>query len=266
MPETHLAADYRVEVGDRRHAEPRANRDPNKPHLFMMPHESEETDELSHDDLKRYENLLDWTVKPGEFLLSNRTQEEISLFCRKGQLYHTYRAIRVTTDADGNTRDVPVTSRPVNACLDQFEYDPDIYLLTTVRCSSRSLKLQLTQPLTGNIPTWVTDFQDAVARYGQGVEGRIFQPFDETTPGCWAVATHVVAAHETGNKMWAAKAQEHMLQAAEECWDGRIVGGLVYRGISAFCWRDFQHRLIVALESADHKPLGEAGLTSRHIT
>ena len=262
VPETHLAADYRVEVGDRRHDEPRKNLDPNRPQLFLRPHDNGATDDLKHDDLQSSENLFDWAVGLGEYRLSNRTLEEIAFLCHGRKVSNTPRVSRIVTDADGVTGDVTVTSSPVNARLDRFEYEPDLHILTAVKWSSRSLKLPPLEHTPGDSPAWAADLQNALDRHGVGVEGRLVQPFGDDTPGCWGLATRVVAMHATGDAAWLRDRKDYASQAYSECWDGRVIAGHVYENIQAFCWRDFYNGVLVGLKLSDGTMPPVASFTS----
>ena len=266
MPSTHLAADYKVIVGDSRIDEPRKNLGPNRPRLIMLPREYTETDELTSAAVKQMDNLFDWAREPAPWVFTNRTQEEIAFFCRGRKLRNTHQASRVLTDADGTTHDVPITSSPVDARIDQFDFEPDLDILTTVRGSFKSLSLRGLEYSTDNVPNWAEEMREIGANTEVDQEtGRVSHPFDESTPGCWAIATHVVAAYVTRNSTWITKCREYLLQASHECWDGRVVHGQVYRGLSVCCWRDFRHNLLVGIESKDGDILGKFTLESPHI-
>lgn len=265
-PSTHLAADYKVVVGDRRQDEPRKNLNPSRPHLIMLPREYTKTDELTRAAVKQMDNLFDWAREPAPWVFTNRTQEEIAFFCRGRKLRNTHQVSRLRTDADGTTHDVPITSPPVNARIDQFEFEPDLYVLTTVRGSFASLSLSHLEYSTDDVPDWAKEMQAIGTNDGVDQEvGRVSHPFDENTPGCWAIATYVVRAYVTGDTTWVTKCREHLLQASDECWDGRVVHGAVYRGIDVRCWRDFRHDLRVGLKSEDGGILGVYTISSPHI-
>lgn len=266
MPSTHLAANYKVVVGDRRHEEPRKNLGPSRPHLTMLPQEYTATDELTHADVKQMDNLFDWAREPAPWIFTNRTREEIAFFCRGRKLRNTHQASRLLTDADGTTHDVPITSAPVDARIDQFDFEPDLYILTSVQGSFTSFTMKRLEYPAADVPSWAKEMQEIGANdeYDQEA-GRVSHPFDESVPGCWVIATYVVAAFVTDDRTWIAKCREHLLQASRECWDGRVVHGQVYKGISVHCWRDFRHNLLVGLRSEGGDILGLFTLNSPHI-
>lgn len=264
-PSTHLATNYKVVVGDRRHEEPRKNRGPRRPHLIMLPQEYTETDELTHTAMKQMENLFDWAGEPAPWVFTNRTREEIAFFCRGRKLRNTHQASRLLTDADGTTHDVPITSPPVDAHLDQFDFEPDLYILTSVQGSFTSFTMRRLQYSPADVPNWAKEMQEIGTNdeFSPGI-GRVSHLFDENAPGCWAIATYVVAAFVTGDTTWIAKCREHLLQASHECWDGRVVHGQVYRGISALCWQEHRN-LRVGLETEDGDILGVFTLKLPHV-
>ena len=264
-PETHLAADYKVVVGDRRHEEPRKNRGPRRPHLIMLPQEYTETDELTHVAVKQMENLFDWALDPALWVFTNRTQEEIAFLCRGRKLRNTRRASRLLTDADGTTRDVPIASPPVDARIDQFDFNPDINILTSVQGSFAHSSLERLEYSTDDVPNWAKEMQQLSASDDDQEAGRTWHSFDENTPGCWAIATHVVAAFVTKDTTWITKCGEHLLQASHECWDGRVVHGQVYKGMFVRCCRDFHHNLLMEVRSEAGGTLGVVTFNSPHI-
>ena len=265
-PSTHLAADYKVIVGDKRHDEPRKNLGPNRPRLIMLPREHTETDELTSAAVKQMDNLFDWAREPAPWVFTNRTQEEIAFFCRGRKLRNTHQPSRLRTDADGTIHDVPITSPPVDARIDQFDFEPDLYILTLVRGSFMSIRLRHLEYSPDDTPNWAKEMQEIGVNAEVDQEaGRVSHPFDENMPGCWAIATHVVAAYVTGDQTWIAKCREYLLQASHECWDGRVVHGQVYNGISVHCCRDFRHNLLVGLKSEDDSILGVFTIGSPHI-
>ena len=266
MPSTHLATNYKVVVGDRRHEEPRKNRGPSRPYLIMLPQEYTETDELTYAAVKQMDNLSDWAVEPFAQVFTNRTQEEIAFLCRGRKLRNTRRATRLLIDADGTTRDVPIASPPVDARIDQFDFNPDLNILTSVQGSFTVTDFGPLEYSTDDVPNWAKEMEEIGTNDEADREtGRVSHPFDENAPGCWAVATCVVAAFVTGDTTWIAKCREHLLQASHECWDGRVVHGQVYREMSVRCWRDFRHNLLVEVRSEAGGTFGVVTFDSPHI-
>ncbi len=264
-PSTHLAANYKVVIGDRRHEEPRKNLGPDRPHLIMLPQEYTETDELTHAAVKQMDNLFNWAAEPASQVFTNRTQEEIAFLCRGRKLRNTRRTSRLLTDADGTTRDVPIASPPVDARIDQFDFNPDINILTSVQGSFTSTDFGILEYSADDVPNWAQEMHEIGTNDEADQEaGRVRHWFNENTPGCWAIATYVVAAFVTGDTTWIAKCCEHLLQASHECWDGRVVRGQVYRGISVLCWQEHRN-LRVGLESEDGSVLGVFTLKLPHI-
>ena len=265
-PETHLAADYKVLLGDNRHQEPRLNQAPNRPYLFMTSKLEQESPRLSADDLKRRENLFEWATQPAEWLFTNRTQEEIAFFCNRRGARRTLRPRRAVVGLADSVSDTPIAHDAVDAQIGCFDYEPDLLILTTVRGSFTSLSLPGLEHPVDQIPEWARDLQQIGPDLNvHRPTGRTFQPFDQNVPGCWGVATRVVAACETNDRTWFAQCDDHILQACGECWDGRIVGGYIRAGVSAFCFRDFNHGLVVQVEYRDGRPKRSCTFTSPHL-
>ena len=240
-PETHLATDYRVVLGDSRHSEPRLDRSPNRPHVFM----SKEDDDMNLD-----ENLLDWATEPAEYLFWNRTQEELALFCGHGKLRKTHRFNPIKLSADGQFRDLALNSNPVDARLEQFDCIPDMFILVTAKRSSYSFSFPSLEHSTDVVPAWAVDLREIGESPGFGkIRERLFHPFNYEAPGCWAIATRFTAAHRTKDSGWLTGYERYVLQAADECRDGSLVGGRVHRDLEGGCYLNDNGELVVHLES-----------------
>lgn len=239
-PETHLAADYRVVVGDRRHSEPRLDRSPKRPHIFMS----------AGNDMKSDENLFDWATEPAEFLFWNRTQEEMAFFCGRPKLRKALRFFPIKVGGNSEASDLAVRSRTVDARLERFDCVPDMFILVTAKGTPYSLSFPCLEHPTDNVPAWAVDLRGIGEDPGFGkIHERPFHPFDYDTPGCWAIATRFVAARRTNDPSWLTGYEQHVFQAANECRNGNLVGGRVHRDLNGGCYLNTNGELVVHLES-----------------
>ena len=240
-PETHLATDYRVIVGDGRHDEPRLDRSPNRPHIFMSKND---------DDMARDENLFDWATEPAEFLFWNRTQEELAFFVGRRKLRKTLRVCPIKVGVNGEVSDLAIRSPTVHACLERFDCVPDMFILVTAKSSPFSLFFSGLEHPTDDVPTWAVDLR----KIGEDPDfGKVrewtFRPFNYDTPGCWAIATRFVAAYRTDDPSWLTGYEQHVFQAVSECRNGNLVGGRIHRDLDGGCYLNANGELVVHLES-----------------
>lgn len=239
-PETHLATDYRVVVGDSRHSEPRLDRSPNRPHIFMS----------KGDDMRLDENLFDWATEPAEWLFWNRTQEELTFFCGQGKLRKTHQFNPIKLGTDGEICDLALNSNPVDARLERFDCIPDMFILVATKGSPYSYLFPNLEHPADVVPAWAVDLRQIGEdpEFGKILE-RSFRSFGYDTPGCWAILARFVAAHRTGNLGWLTGCERYVFQAANECRNDNLVGGRVHRDLEGACYLNDNGELVVHLES-----------------
>ena len=245
-PETHLAADYIVLIGFLgRDGEPRTSLAPKRPHFALV----EEGDSTAR------ENILDWATKPLEQVFHNHSLEEVRYLSGARRTRRSQRVCRAAQSADGWTRESCGLPHAANALLDRSMGQPDLTILTMTQRSSQEMHFEI-EHATDDAPRWSRVLQQGEAARMEGVgDGRLFEPFGANSPGCWALATHVVAMHVSGSDRWLTGADDEIERAYVECWEGSMIGGHVYQNLQVGCYRDFRRGLVVHLESDDGEEL-----------
>ena len=244
VPETHLAADYKVIVGDKRHDEPRHNRSLRKPHLLM-----------SHDGrVNLDENLMDWATTRVEWMFWNYTLEEVLYFGRSNGNARTFEVRRVLTDSNGELSEVAVPANAAATRIDRVEYEPDFFILTSTRGSFFSINDLILEHSEDDLPDWSRSLQKLNPDGGFIKHlGRTFHWFTNDTPGCWQTAARVVAMHETGCQEWMAGGQHDAVRALHECGTDQVIGGTVRGDSFVGCYATDRGELKVRLEWNDER-------------
>ena len=261
-PETHLAADYMVLVGLLgRDGEPRTSLAPNRPHFELVPRQE--------------------TVPPLERIcwIGRRNRLSMSSTTTRSKRYYIYRTpdalgrsqqfYRAAQTSAGWTRDSCSLPPAANPLLDRPMGCPDLTILTMTRRSSHEMHFEIEHSID-DAPRWSSALQQGEAAKMAGVgDGRLFELFGANSPGCWALATRLVAMHVSGSDRWLTGAGDDVQRAYVECWEGSMIGGHVYQDLQVGCYRDFRSGLVVHVESDDgerSKELDPEGARDEQVT